>query len=92
MSKAEKRGLQAYPPKLSYSSMMSVAINNSTDENEAKRNIYINGYKQAIEDIKELLNTRWEIYNNRYKITASDYDQGKTDALDIFESELNNLI
>lgn len=52
MSRAEEQALKAYPEKLSYDSMISVAMGNPTDENEPKRSIYIAGYEQAEKDIK----------------------------------------
>ena len=55
MSRAAEQALKAYPPKMEYSSMISVALNNKEDANIKLRDAFIKGYEQAISDISMLV-------------------------------------
>ena len=49
------------------------------------------GYQQAIEDVKERLNVRFEEYKGYYNQTAREYFEGKMDALDMLEQDIDTL-
>ena len=51
MSRAEDEALKAYPPKMEYSSMIGVALNNKVDANIKLRDAYVKGYEQALVDM-----------------------------------------
>ena len=55
MSRAEDEALKVYPPKMEYSSMIGVALNNKEDANIKLRDAFIKGYEKAISDISMLV-------------------------------------
>lgn len=50
MKRAEELSMYFYPPKMEYSSMIGVALNNKVDANIKLRDAFIKGYEQAKED------------------------------------------
>jgi hypothetical protein len=52
MNKAEERALEVYPIRPVYSSMISVALKDKSDANYNTRQVYIQGYLQALADVK----------------------------------------
>ena len=50
------------------------------------------GYEQAVKDIKERLNIRFEEYKGYYNQTGKEYFDGKMDALDMLEQDIDTLI
>ena len=53
MTKAEERAMEVYPPRMAYNSMVSVALKEKRDINANNRQIFIQGYGTAEQDLME---------------------------------------
>lgn len=55
MSRAERRAMEVYPPRMAYNSMVSVALKEKRDINSNNRQKFIQGYVTAEGDILQKL-------------------------------------
>lgn len=53
MTRAEERAMEAYPPRMAYNSMVSVALKEKRDINANNRQKFIQGYVTAEQDLMD---------------------------------------